>query len=349
MASGHSRIGIIGTGAIGGFYGLMLARAGQDVHFLLRSEYAAVTARGLRVESQVHGALQLDSVQAYRQAADMPPCDWLFVAAKTTSNAALAPAIVQAAAPGAKVVLLQNGLGVEDALRPLLRDDMHLLGGLCAICAHRAEPGVVVHQALGAVNLGYHTGPADAEQRQRIVDEGVALFRAAGIDSTGMPSLAQARWMKLIWNAAFNGLSVLLDADTRTLLPVNSSGWSCRRSRELHRRAATHCRRQSRKRCCKGPLRCLTTCRACITIVGRIGRWSSRPFMPCRWRRLRRPVMRCREPKCFTGPCVSWMQPPSRRADCSGATLRATAGAGKNPEDGLCSRLYHSSGYKHGR
>jgi len=223
MASGHSRIGIIGTGAIGGFYGLMLARAGQDVHFLLRSEYAAVTARGLRVESQVHGALQLDSVQAYRQAADMPPCDWLFVAAKTTSNAALAPAIVQAAAPGAKVVLLQNGLGVEDALRPLLRDDMHLLGGLCAICAHRAEPGIVVHQALGAVNLGYHTGPADAEQRQRIVDEGVALFRAAGIDSTGMPSLAQARWMKLVWNAAFNGLSVLLDADTRTLLRNDDS------------------------------------------------------------------------------------------------------------------------------
>ena len=135
MASGHSRIGIIGTGAIGGFYGLMLARAGQDVHFLLRSEYAAVTARGLRVESQVHGALQLDSVQAYRQAADMPPCDWLFVAAKTTSNAALAPAIVQAAAPGAKVVLLQNGLGVEDALRPCC-----VMTCTCSVGSARSAP-----------------------------------------------------------------------------------------------------------------------------------------------------------------------------------------------------------------
>lgn len=40
------RIGIIGTGAIGGFYGMLLARAGLDVHFLLRSEFAAVTERG---------------------------------------------------------------------------------------------------------------------------------------------------------------------------------------------------------------------------------------------------------------------------------------------------------------
>ena len=47
MSSSTPRIGIIGTGAIGGFYGLMLARAGFDVHFLLRSEFDAVVARGL--------------------------------------------------------------------------------------------------------------------------------------------------------------------------------------------------------------------------------------------------------------------------------------------------------------
>ena len=57
------RIGVIGTGAIGGFYGLMLARAGFDVHFLLRSEYAAVAGHGLRLNSQVHGALSLAPVQ----------------------------------------------------------------------------------------------------------------------------------------------------------------------------------------------------------------------------------------------------------------------------------------------
>ena len=58
-------IGIIGTGAIGGFYGLMLARAGFDVHFLLRSEFSAVAERGLQLDSAVHGALTLNPVQAY--------------------------------------------------------------------------------------------------------------------------------------------------------------------------------------------------------------------------------------------------------------------------------------------
>ena len=53
------RIGIIGTGAIGGFYGLMLARAGYDVHFLLRSEFSAVSENGLRLDSKVHGLLTL--------------------------------------------------------------------------------------------------------------------------------------------------------------------------------------------------------------------------------------------------------------------------------------------------
>lgn len=210
------RIGIIGSGAIGGFYGLMLARAGFDVHFLLRSEYEVVREQGLTLDSAVHGNLQIE-VQAYASAADMPPCDWLLVGAKATSNDQLAPLIVQAAAPGAKVVLLQNGLGVEEQLRPALRSDMHLLGGLCFICVNRQAPGVIRHQALGAVNLGYHSGLAN-DGGAALVNEGAELFRAAGIDSQAMPDLAQARWQKLVWNVPYNGLSVLLGASTTPLM-----------------------------------------------------------------------------------------------------------------------------------
>ncbi|WP_053146598.1 putative 2-dehydropantoate 2-reductase [Pseudomonas sp. P97.38] len=213
------RIGMIGTGAIGGFYGVMLARAGFDVHFLLRSEFNAVAEGGLRVDSAVHGALALNPVQAYRSAAEMPPCDWLLVGAKTTSNAELAPVIRQAAAPGAKVLLLQNGLDVEEALRPLLPDSLHLLGGLCLICVHRAGPGVITHQALGAVNIGYHSGPCgDQAERMLIVEEAATLFRHAGIDAQAMADLQQARWQKLVWNVPYNGLSVLLGASTTPLM-----------------------------------------------------------------------------------------------------------------------------------
>ncbi|MBH3383744.1 putative 2-dehydropantoate 2-reductase [Pseudomonas juntendi] len=216
MHSRALRIGIIGSGAIGGFYGLMLAKAGFDVHFLLRSEYPAVCEHGLSLDSAEHGTLQL-KVQAYARAADMPPCDWLLIGAKATSNDHLAPLIVQAAAPGAKVVLLQNGLGVEEQLRPALRSDMHLLGGLCFICVNRQGPGVIRHQALGTVNLGYHSGPA-SDGGTALVSEGTSLFQAAGIDSHAMPNLALARWQKLVWNVPYNGLSVLLGASTTALM-----------------------------------------------------------------------------------------------------------------------------------
>jgi len=210
------RIGIIGSGAIGGFYGLMLARAGFDVHFLLRSEYAVVREQGLKLQSALHGDLQMP-VQAYASAAAMPPCDWLLVGAKATSNAELVPLIAAAAAADAKVVLLQNGLGVEEQLRPALPDNLHLLGGLCFICVNRLSPGVIRHQALGAVNLGYHSGQAD-DGGAAIVEAGAALFRAAGVDSQAMDNLGQARWQKLVWNVPYNGLSVLLGASTTPLM-----------------------------------------------------------------------------------------------------------------------------------
>ena len=216
MYPGTPRIGIIGSGAIGGFYGLMLARAGFDVHFLLRGEYGVVREQGLSLDSAVHGHVHR-RVQAYASAADMPPCDWLLVGAKATSNAELAPLIVQAAAPQARVVLLQNGLGVEEQLRPALPRGLHLLGGLCFICVNREGPGMIRHQALGTVNLGYHSGPAE-DGGAALVEEGAGLFRAAGIDSQAMANLDQARWQKLVWNVPYNGLSVLLQASTTALM-----------------------------------------------------------------------------------------------------------------------------------
>jgi 2-dehydropantoate 2-reductase len=216
MASRNPRIGIIGSGAIGGFYGLMLARAGFDVHFLLRSEYDVVREQGLKLDHAVLGVLQMP-VQAYASAADMPPCDWLLVGAKATDNTELAPLIVQAAASDAKVVVLQNGLGVEEQLRAALPGNLHLLGGLCFICVNRQAPGMIRHQALGAVNLGYHSGPAE-DGGAAIVEAGAGLFRAAGIDSQAMANLGQARWQKLVWNVPYNGLSVLLGASTAPLM-----------------------------------------------------------------------------------------------------------------------------------
>ena len=68
------------------------------------------------------------------------------------------------------------------------------------------------------MNLGYHSGPPELDEAQAIVEEGAELFRSAGIESVAMADLQQARWQKLVWNIPYNGLSVLLDADTRRLM-----------------------------------------------------------------------------------------------------------------------------------
>ena len=212
------KVGIIGTGAIGGFYGVMLAKAGYEVHYLLRSEYPAVKQNGLMIQSDVYGEIHQAQANAWNDASQMPKCDWLLVGAKTTSNPSLVPLIEAAAADNAKVVLMQNGFGVEDELRPLLSDKLHLLGGLCFICVHRGAPGIIYHQAYGGVNLGYHSGPATAEQALAITEEGASLFRNAGLDSKAMANIEQARWQKLVWNIPYNGLSVLLDATTGEMM-----------------------------------------------------------------------------------------------------------------------------------
>ncbi len=210
------RIGIIGAGAIGGFYGIMLARAGFDVHFLMRGDFDTVREHGLRLKSEKYGDAHLAPAQVYRDAADMPPCDWLLVAAKTTANAALAPSIVRAAAPGAKVILLQNGFGLEDALRPLLPDTLHLLGCLCFVSVHREGAGLVSHHAYGSVSLGYHSGPG--QDGRAVLESAGALFGAAGLEASLMTDLAQARWQKLVMNVPFNGLSVLLGSGTLAMM-----------------------------------------------------------------------------------------------------------------------------------
>ena len=88
------RYAIIGTGALGGYYGARLAHAGCDVHFLLHSDYDHVRQHGLICES-IDGDFSIAKPSAYRDTRDMPRCDVVCVALKTTQNHLL-PAILSA-------------------------------------------------------------------------------------------------------------------------------------------------------------------------------------------------------------------------------------------------------------
>jgi 2-dehydropantoate 2-reductase len=104
--------GIIGTGALGGYYGGRLALAENDVHFLFHSDYEQVKRNGLQVDS-VKGNFHLTTINAYNSSNQMPKCDVVLVCLKTNNNNLLKDLLPPLLHANTVVVLLQNGLGIE--------------------------------------------------------------------------------------------------------------------------------------------------------------------------------------------------------------------------------------------
>ena len=209
------RYGIIGTGAIGGYYGAKLAHAGQEVHFLLHSDYEYVKQHGLQVDS-CDGSFHLDDVNAYGQTKDMPACDVVLVGLKSVNNdklPALLPPLLHDKAAKVKtlVVLIQNGIGVEEDVQKMF-PEVQLAAGLAFICSAKTKPGLVSHQCYGSINLANYSC-RDEALMQAVVDE----FREAGIE-TGLVEYHEARWKKAVWNMPFNGMTVALHTQTDLLL-----------------------------------------------------------------------------------------------------------------------------------
>jgi len=204
------RYGIIGTGAIGGYYGAKLAHAGQEVHFLLRSDYEYVKQHGLQVDS-CDGSFHLDNVNVYQHAEDMPQCDVVLVGLKSVNNDKLQSLLPPLLHAHTLVVLIQNGIGVEEDVQKMF-PDVQLAAGLAFICSAKTEPGLVSHQCYGSINLANYSC-RDEVLMQAVVDE----FRQAGIE-TGFVEYHEARWKKAVWNMPFNGMTVALHTQTDLLL-----------------------------------------------------------------------------------------------------------------------------------
>lgn len=204
------RYAIIGTGAIGGYYGAKLARAGRDVHFLLHSDYEYVRQHGLRIES-CDGDFSLPQVNAYQHATDMPACDVVIVGMKNVNNHMLPDLVRPVLKPGGIVLLIQNGIGVEADMQKAL-PEAQLAAGLAFICSAKAGPGLIRHQCYGNINIGNYSC-RDRELFDRLLaDLQDASIKAAEVD------YATARWRKAVWNMPFNGMTVALDTRTDLLL-----------------------------------------------------------------------------------------------------------------------------------
>lgn len=194
-------VAVVGSGAIGLYYGGRLAQAGEDVRFLLRSDFDTISREGLKVES-VHGDFELPEVQAFRTPEEIGPVDLVIVAWKATANHQLAAVLPPLLHAGTQVLTLQNGLGNCETIAEIAGEE-NVLGGLCFVCINRLSPGLVSHSAGGRVTLGEMM--PDARGR---VGELERRFKAAGLQGVAVENLEKSQWEKLVWNIPFNGLSV---------------------------------------------------------------------------------------------------------------------------------------------
>ncbi|PWU11867.1 MAG: 2-dehydropantoate 2-reductase [Verrucomicrobia bacterium] len=209
------KIAVVGCGAVGSFYGGNLARAGHEVHFLLRSDYEVVRQKGVRVRTGLsefvvrpHCAVEPEQIGH---------AEVVLVGLKTTANDQFGSLLSPLVRAETAIVTLQNGLGNEEQLAQLF-PARQILGGLCFVCLNRLEPGVVQHFDHGSVILGeFDRGPKGRTH------ELASHFCDSGVPCSVTQNLAQAHWEKLAWNIPFNGLGVAGAAGYEALTGGQSS------------------------------------------------------------------------------------------------------------------------------
>ncbi len=214
------RYAVVGAGAVGGFYGIRLAHAGADVAFLVRHGAAEVRAHGLDLTSP-DGDLHLAEVAVAADWSALRECDVLLVAVKATANddvlGHLRAHADRLLAQGAGILLIQNGIGAEPAFAAAA-PGRQVLAGLAFLCAQRIGPHSVAHLDFGALTLAAHAPDESAAGVTPLMQAVAADLTAAHTPVLLDDDLIRARWRKLMWNIAFNPLSVILQATTDELM-----------------------------------------------------------------------------------------------------------------------------------
>lgn len=207
---------VIGAGALGGFYGCRLQQVGHRVSFLARSDYEHIRKQGWRIDSK-DGNFVLPHVDVYRTPESLPPADAVIIGLKTTENHRLPQLLQTTMKPDGVVLVLQNGIGIEEKVAAIVGSNP-VIGGCCFLCCNKIGPGHIHHLDYGTIGMGEltHDGkPAPISERlQSIAND----FIRAGIHIELTDDLRLARWKKLVWNIPFNGLSVLLKAETNEIV-----------------------------------------------------------------------------------------------------------------------------------
>lgn len=193
----------MGTGAVGGYFGAKLARAGNEVVFVARGDnLQALRSRGLSVAS-IDGDFELRAVNAVAEPAEAGRCDVVLVCVKSYDTEAAAVAMRSVVGPDTVVVSLQNGIENEATLCRVLGLPS-ILGGLTHIGAELVAPGVVRHDSGGRLIFGEPDGSSSPRAR-RLAD----LLERSGVAHHLSRHVDVMLWDKLAWNSAFNAATAV--------------------------------------------------------------------------------------------------------------------------------------------
>jgi 2-dehydropantoate 2-reductase len=196
------RIAVVGSGAIGSYYGAKLAYARGDVHFLMRGDLADVRRDGVFVRGEGEN-FRVATINCYNSTKEIGACDLVIIAVKATSNAEIVDLVPPLLHERTMLLTLQNGLGNDEFLAKHFGAE-RVLGGLCFIALHRVSRTEIERYAYGHIVLG-EFGRASQPRTREVAAE----FNRARVQCTVTEDLALERWRKLIWNIPFNGLSIV--------------------------------------------------------------------------------------------------------------------------------------------
>ena len=212
MSAAPPRVAVMGAGAVGSYFGAMLAQAGWPVVLIGRAAHVnAVRERGLTLE-------RADGTRTVRAAADTEAAaargaQLVLLAVKSGDTEAAAQALAPHLAPDALVLCLQNG--VDNAERAASHLPRAVAPAIVYVAAALSAPGVVKHSGRGDLVLGAWPAAPGVD-----IASWAARLAAAGVPCRVSADLAAELWMKLALNCAYNAASALGRADYGCMMGV---------------------------------------------------------------------------------------------------------------------------------
>lgn len=204
MPEAKARVLVLGAGALGAFYAGVLARAGCAVEVVARSDFEAVSASGYRIDSTL-GDLSFRPAKVLREAREAAPgADFVLVALKLVPGADRVALLAPVLGPSSVIVLVQNGIGIEDEVAQAFPQH-ELVSAVAYAAASREAPGHVRHHSkFTRLILGrYPQGISAGAERL------AALLKAGGGSVQLNEDIVGARWEKCAWNTVFNPISAI--------------------------------------------------------------------------------------------------------------------------------------------